>query len=139
VAEYFRLVESLSARSDAAQALRQRLLKYRAKLFTFLDYDGIPWNNNNAENAIKRFALYRAHASGMMKESGLEQFLTLLGVCQTCKYKGINFWKFLSSRKQNIDGFSERKCRQRLPLDVYPEGFSALWKIRPKQIAAREK
>ncbi len=29
------------------------------KLFTFLDYDGVPWNNNNAEHAIKHFAIFR--------------------------------------------------------------------------------
>ncbi len=29
------------------------------KLFVFLDYDGVPWNNNNAENAIKLFASRR--------------------------------------------------------------------------------
>jgi hypothetical protein len=26
------------------------------KMFTFLDFDDIPWNNNNAEHAIKAFA-----------------------------------------------------------------------------------
>ena len=128
VADYFRLVSSLSPRSDVAQALRDRLLKNQNKLFTFLDYDDIPWNNNNAENAIKRFAYYRAHASGMMTESGVTHFLTLLSVCQTCKYKGINFWKFLSSRMQDIDEFSERKFR-RPPflLQVYSERFAPRW------------
>ncbi len=29
------------------------------KLFTFLDYGGGPWNNNNAEHAIKHFAIFR--------------------------------------------------------------------------------
>ena len=28
------------------------------KLFTFLDHDGVPWNNTNAEHAIQRFAKY---------------------------------------------------------------------------------
>jgi predicted RecB family nuclease len=127
VANFFQLVSSLSPRSDVAQALRHRLLKYRDKLFTFLDYDDIPWNNNNAENAIKRFAYYRAHASGMMRESGVANFLALLSVCQTCKYKGINFWKFLSSRSQNIDGFTGKKSySQSSALDVYPEGVTLL-------------
>jgi predicted RecB family nuclease len=42
--------------SEAASAIRERLLKYREKLFTFMHHDGVPWNNNNAENAIKQFA-----------------------------------------------------------------------------------
>ena len=33
------------------------------RLFTFLAYDGIPWNNNNAEHAIKAFARLRNSAS----------------------------------------------------------------------------
>jgi hypothetical protein len=36
--------------------LRERLLKYRDKLFTFLWHDGVARNNNTAEKAIKRFA-----------------------------------------------------------------------------------
>ena len=36
-------------------------MKCRDKLFTFIKYDGVPWNNNNAENAIKRFAYYRRY------------------------------------------------------------------------------
>jgi hypothetical protein len=35
---------------------KQRFEKNRDKLFTFLRYDGVPWNNNNAEHAIKAFA-----------------------------------------------------------------------------------
>lgn len=136
VAEYFRMITTLSPRSDVAVALRDRLLKYQDKLFTFLDYDGIPWNNNNAENAIKRFAYYRAHASGMMKESGVAHFLTVLSICQTCKYKGINFWKFLSSRSQSFDDFSEKRFRrQPTALEVYPEGVLLLSeKFQPRKV-----
>jgi hypothetical protein len=31
------------------------LLKFRDGPFAFLRHDGVAWNNNNAENAIKRF------------------------------------------------------------------------------------
>jgi hypothetical protein len=125
VADYFKAVAVMSPQSDAAQALRQRLLKYQSKLFTFMDYDGIPWNNNNAENAIKHFAYYRAHASGMMTVPGLSDFLTLLSVCQTCRYKGISFWKFLVSRSMDTDDFAKHKRRRGgpLPLETYPDGY----------------
>src|SRR3954451_24558720 len=33
--------------TDVAVGYRKRLDKYRDRLFTFLDYDGVPWNNNN--------------------------------------------------------------------------------------------
>ena len=32
--------------SEIAEHYRQRMIRYREKLFTFLEYDGVPWNNN---------------------------------------------------------------------------------------------
>lgn len=125
VARFFRLVESLPVRSDVTRAVQQRLLKYRTKLFTFLDYNGVPWNNNNAENAIKRFAYYRRHVSGMMTANGIVDYLTLLSLYQTCRCKGLNFWKFLVSRNQDIDDFARHKKHRRgvLPLETYHDGY----------------
>ena len=60
-------------------------------LFTFIKYDGVPWNNNNAENAIKRFAYYREDTAGTMKEEGLSDYLVLFSIYQTCRYKGVSF------------------------------------------------
>src|SRR5262249_54460189 len=34
--------------SEVARGYQARFEKYRDKLFAFLDYDGVPWNNNNA-------------------------------------------------------------------------------------------
>lgn len=124
VAAYFKQMSSLSLRSEAADALRNRLMKNRDKLFTFVQHDGIPWNNNNAENAIKRFAYYREGTVGTMKETGLTDYLVLLSIFQSCRYKGVSFLKFLLSRERDIDVFGERKRRRRSPaLDVYPKGF----------------
>jgi hypothetical protein len=54
VATYFDVLSSRTLQSEAAQGLRDRLIRIKDKLFTFMGYDGVPWNNNNAENAIKR-------------------------------------------------------------------------------------
>src|SRR5262249_19620820 len=51
------------------------LLKYQEKLFTFLHHDGVPWNNNNAEHAVKRFAYYRELTDGVFSETGLNNYL----------------------------------------------------------------
>jgi hypothetical protein len=58
--------------------LQRRLIKYQEKLFTFIHHDSVPSNNNNAENAIKRFAYYRENTAGIMKEAGLNDYLLLL-------------------------------------------------------------
>ncbi len=125
VQEYFKLLSEQSIRSEAADALRMRLAKYRDKLFTFLNYDGVPWNNNNAEHAIKQFAYYRENTVGTMRETELIGYLLLLSICQTCRYKGVSFLKFLLSKERNVDMFCQRKRRRRgLPsVELYPKGF----------------
>jgi hypothetical protein len=125
VAQFYESLTGQSYRSEAAEALRQRLLKNRAKLFTFIQHDGVPWNNNNAENAIKRFAYYREDTVGVMKEAGLTDYLVLLSLCHTCRYRGISFLKFLLSRERDIDAFGTRgrARRQRPVIEVYPKDF----------------
>jgi hypothetical protein len=125
VEAFFQSLSHSPARSEAAEALQKRLLKCRDKLFTFLDHDGVPWNNNNAENAIKRFARYREQANGHLKEAGLSEFLVLLSICQTCRYKGVSFLKFLLSKEKDLDSFCNRRPRRRRPptVEVYPKGF----------------
>lgn len=124
VAKFFRAVTAQTFRSETAESLRARLLKNQDSLFTFIEFDGIPWNNNNSENAIRRFAYYRDSNPGRMKEAGLQEYLVLLSLCQTCHYKGVSFLKFMLSREQNIDAFCHRpKTRRPSPeIEVYPEG-----------------
>jgi hypothetical protein len=43
----------------------------------------VTWNNNNAENAIKRFAYYREGTVGCLTETGLTNYLLLLSIYQT--------------------------------------------------------
>jgi hypothetical protein len=126
VAEFFTQIRARNVRSEAAQTIRDRLLKYQDKLFTFIQYDGVPWNNNNAENAIKQFAYYREDRSGLMKEAGLEYYLVLLSIFQTCRCKGLSFLQFLLSGEQDIDTFAATKRRRRpqLALPLYPKGFT---------------
>jgi predicted RecB family nuclease len=141
VAQFFQTLAAQSLRSEAAEGLRQRLLKYRDKLFTFTQYDGVPWNNNNAENAIKRFAYYREDTAGIMKEPGLNDYLVLLSICHTCRYRGVSFLKFLLSRQRDVDTFSANQRRKpRSPgIELYPKGFTpphfSKWRSKDTQRA----
>jgi hypothetical protein len=92
--------------SEVVTKYQKRFKKYRNKLFTFLDYDGIPWNNNNAEHAIKYFATYRKITDGCFSEKGIRKYLILLSLYQTCKYKGIDFMSFLRSKKTDLYNYS---------------------------------
>jgi hypothetical protein len=90
--------------SDVARGYQVRFEKYRGKLFTFLDHDGVPWNNNNAEHAIKCFARYRRFADGRFTESSLKDYLVILSVYQTCEYQGTAFLDFLRGKGQGQAG-----------------------------------
>jgi transposase len=97
--------------SESAAYYKKRFEKNQDKLFTFLDYDGIPWNNNNAEHAIKAFASLRKVIGGVSTEKGIREYLTLLSICKTCQYKGVSFLDFLRSGEKNIDVFMKRGLR----------------------------
>ena len=68
---------------------------------------------------------YREVADSLITEVGLNQYLILLSVYQTCKYKGVSFLKFLLSRETDIDRFCENgnKMRPVPDIELYPEGF----------------
>jgi predicted RecB family nuclease len=135
VARYLQFVTSQSFRSEAAEALRLRLLKYRDKLFTFIRHDAVSWNNNLAEYAIKRFACYRKDTVGSLQETGIKDYLTLLSICHTCRIRGVSFLQFLLSRQLDLDLFTGRKGKRRPPpaIETYPKGFV------PTRLAGLEK
>lgn len=81
--------------SEVAHKYQRRIEKYGDRLFTFLDYDGVPWHNNNAEHAIKAFARYRRFADGRFTKRSVSDYLTLLSIVQTCEYQGEKVLQFL--------------------------------------------
>jgi hypothetical protein len=110
VSRFLAAIEPGPSDSEVVRKLKKRMTKYGAQMFTFLDYDGIPWNNNNAEHAVKHFAKYRRLANGRFTEDGLRDYLKLLSVYETCKYKAVSFLDFLLSKERDIDSFVERSC-----------------------------
>lgn len=94
--------------SDLAISYQKRFVKYKGKLFLFLNHDGIPWNNNNAEHSIKPFAKWRKKISKSLTKKNIEHHLMLLSILQTCKYLGINFFEFLKSGEKSIYEYSEK-------------------------------
>jgi hypothetical protein len=126
VDRFYRVLEGKSFSSELADDYRGRLVRYREKLFTFLRHDGVPWNNNNGEHAIKPFAKYRAIADGVMSETRLRDYLVLLTIYQTCKYRGISFLRFLLSGEKNLDDFHDtgRVSYVRTSLQLFPNGLS---------------
>jgi hypothetical protein len=113
VDRFFEKFLKLDGQSHIVKQYQKRLRKNRDSLFTFLDHDGVPWNNNNAEHAIKHFAVYRNITNGCFSETGLRRYLTLLSIYQTCKYKEVDFLQFLLSKCKDIDTFKARNNPRR--------------------------
>ncbi len=130
---FFHVVSEQMYRSEVAEGYRKRLMKYQDKLFTFLHYDGVPWNNNNAEHALKRFAYYREIADGQFSEAGLQEYLVLLSLYVTCKYKGLSFLQFLLSKEKDIDVCWAKSGQgtSRPAVELVPEGFTFSRRKRP--------
>lgn len=105
VERFYKKLSTCKYESEIALYYKKRFDKNHNKLFTFLDYDGIPWNNNNAEHTIKSFARLRNVIGGTSSDKGIREYLTLLSISETCKYKGISFLDFLRSGKKDIDIF----------------------------------
>ena len=102
-----RFLDSVASKdftSDLAVSYKRRFQKSGAKMFTFLDHNGVPWNNNNAEHAIKGFAKFRAHADGRFTERSLREYLVLASVFQTCEFNNVNVLKFLLSKETTLTG-----------------------------------
>ena len=132
VGRFYRQISNEELRSEIATKLRDRLQKNRDKLFTFLHFDGVPWNNNNAEHAVKHFATLRHTIGGVTTEKGIGDYLILLSLCETCKYMDLDFLDFLRSGEKDIHAFAESRCRRKRssqtsystepPVDVIPGG-----------------
>lgn len=59
-----------------------------------------------AEHAIKPFAKLRHVFGGVSTPKAIHDYLVLLSVAETCKYRGISFLDFLRSGELDIDKFS---------------------------------
>jgi hypothetical protein len=106
VDRFYGFLDKSNFASETARRFKQRFGKNREKLFTFLRYDGVPWNNNNAEHAIKAFARLREIISGSSTKKSVEEYLTLLSVSETCRYRGIDFLDFLRSGQRDVVTFA---------------------------------
>jgi hypothetical protein len=108
---YASVIEEREYALDVTKKYQKRFTRHREALFRFLDEDGIPWNNNAAERAIRHLAVQRKISGRLYKRTAV-QYLDLLSIAQTCRFQEKSFLKFLLSREIDVDGFkSERRIR----------------------------
>jgi hypothetical protein len=101
VARFLDEIASLRCSTEVARSLQKRLERNKHKLFTFLDYDNVPWNNNNAEHGVRAFTRLR-NAMVTSTPKGTKEYYVLLTLQQTLARRGIGFLDFLRSGRTEI-------------------------------------
>src|SRR5450755_346024 len=100
-------------RSEPVRIYQKRFRRFRQSLVTFLEYDGIPWNNNMGERALRHLTVQR-RISGSFYESHAPAYLLLLGLAQTCRFQDKSLLKFLLSGEKDVDAFKPTRRRRRV-------------------------
>jgi predicted RecB family nuclease len=91
---------------------QKRFERYRESLFVFLERDGVPWNNNAAERALRHLAVQRK-ISGAFSSKGAQDYIRLLGVAQSCRFQEKSFLGFLRSGLTDVDAFKKARSRRK--------------------------
>jgi hypothetical protein len=108
---YRQSIDGAAWDSDIVRTYQKRFIRYRESLFLFLSEDGIPWNNNAAERALRELVIQRG-ISGQFYEKGATDYLRLLGIAQSCRFQEKSFLRFLLSEGKNVDAFKDHKRRR---------------------------
>lgn len=102
-AKFIEHVVGMKCTTEAGLALKKRIERNNDKLFTFLNYDGVPWNNNNAEHAVRAFTRVR-NVIFNSTPKGHREYATLLSIQQTLRCRGMGFLEFMQSGRMEING-----------------------------------
>ena len=78
--------------------ISKELRKRQDMLFTFMEYEGVPWHNNDAERAIRQGVLHRKISGGRRTWTGAEIFEVVLSVYETTKKRGQRFMGMLKNK-----------------------------------------
>jgi hypothetical protein len=108
---YEEMIMNKHYHSELALKYQLRFIRYRESLFTFLEQEGIPWENNTAERALRHLTV-QEKISGTFSKTTTEDYLCLLGVRQTCRFQEKSFFKFLFSGETDLDKFEARKHKR---------------------------
>ena len=85
-----RLQEFIDAewKHPEARRLIKRLRRHSSDLFTFLDYNNVPSDNNHAERAIRPAVIIRKNSQSNRSERGADTQAILMSVYRTLKQRG---------------------------------------------------
>jgi len=74
--------------------IAKRLERYKDELFTFLEYEGVEWHNNDAERAIRPMVVVRKNSYGSRSMEGANSRCVLMSVKESLRKKGERYTDF---------------------------------------------
>jgi transposase len=77
-------------RNADVKRLLKRRRRYRQALFTFLDQDKVPADNNHAEREIRPAKIIRKNSPGNRRGNGADTQPILMSVYHTLKLRGLD-------------------------------------------------
>lgn len=94
---------------QSVSTLIKRMHKYELELFTYLNVEGMPADNNAAERALRPLAIQRKMSGNFISPIHMAHYLTYQSLYQTCKLHGKDFQLalklFLSSKDFDLEAF----------------------------------
>ena len=94
------LLDRIWTDKDAIR-ISKELRKRHDMLFTFMEFEDVPWHNNDAERAIRQGVLHRKISGGRRTWECAEVFEVILSVYETSK-----------KREQRFMGMIKKKFEQ---------------------------
>jgi hypothetical protein len=81
---------AIEATDADVRRLAKRLMRYSDFLFTFLDYEDVPFENNHAERQIRPAVIIRKNSLSNRSDRGAKTQAVLMSVYRTLKLRGLN-------------------------------------------------
>jgi hypothetical protein len=110
---YRDVIERPESSSELIEKYKKRFRRFRQSLFRFLTEDGIPWNNNMAERALRHLSVQQKISGCFFGQSGADNYLRLLAISQTCRFQDKPFLDFLLSDGRDVDQFRPVRRRRK--------------------------
>ena len=110
---YRNVIERSGSGSELVERYKKRFQRYRESLFRFLTEDGIPWNNNMAERALRHLSVQQKISGFFFSQTGAHTYLRLLSISQTCRFQDKPFLDFLLSDERDVDQFKPARRRRK--------------------------
>ena len=110
VAKLLTKIGKFRFQSEIGLYYQERFNRNKDKLFLFINYDNVSWNNNNAERAIKLLATHTNRNIKLFSENRMREYLQIMSIYQTCVYNNVSFLKFLLSQKRDLGKYMQNYC-----------------------------